>query len=334
MGRTAGVPRTILILFAAVAASALAGLAGRATAGEVAYPKRAIDVVVPISAGGAGDTWVRLVSLYLTKKWGVPINVVNKPGGSGVIGTMAVLTSAADGYTIVYDGHIIPAVTAVQVSCPFKWDQPTPIAKMVSAPLAFAVPADSPWRTLKEALEDIRKDPESIAAGLGGVSMPAVFALGKLFESAGIDFKRVNRVTFDGSAPTMAALLGHHVMLTSQPLIDAIALLKAGKIRVLAISSSRRSPNLPEIPTGKELGYPAYDRQTYGGLNGPVGLPPAIARIWAEGLKEALEDRAILEKLRTMETMVDFLGPNEYKKFLEAQYKENLTIAERLGLRE
>jgi len=273
------------------------------------------------------------VTPYLSKKWGVPINVVNKPGGSGVIGTMAVLTSAPDGYTIVVDGHIIPAVTAVQVSCPFKWDEPTPIAKMLSGPFAFAVPVDSPWRTLKEALEVIRKNPESITAGVGGVSMPAVFALAKLFESVGIDFKRMNRVIFDGSTPTMAALAGKHVMLTSQPLIDAVALLKAGKIRLLAVSSSRRSPTLPDIPTGKELGYPAYDRQTYGGIAGPSNLPPAIARIWAEGLKEALEDRSIVEKLEARETMVDFLGPEEHRKFLETQYKENLAIAERLGLR-
>jgi tripartite-type tricarboxylate transporter receptor subunit TctC len=297
------------------------------------YPKRAIDLVVPISAGGATDTWTRTITPFLSKKWGVPINVVNKPGGSGVIGTVAVLASAPDGYTIVVDGHIIPAVTAIQVNCPFRWDEPAPVAKMVSAPLAFAVPADSPWHTLKEAFDDIRKDPEAIKVGLGGVSMPAVFALAKLFDAAGIDFKRLNRVIFDGSAPTMAALAGKHVMLTSQPLIDAIALLKAGKIRILAVSSSKRSPNLPDVPTGKELGYPAYDRQTYGGLNGPASLPPAIAKVWVDGLKEALADPAIVEKLQARETMVDFLGTEDHKKFLETQYKENLAVAEQLGLR-
>ncbi len=308
-------------------------LAGSVFAGEISYPKRAIDVVVPISAGGYTDTVIRTVTPLLSKKWGVPINVVNKPGGSGVIGTMAVLASAPDGYSIVVDGHIIAAVTAVQADCPFKWNEPFPVAKIASAPLAFAVPADSPWRTLKEALEDIKKNPEAIKAGLGGVSMPAVFGLGKLFDSAGIDFKRVNRVIFDGSTPTMAALAGKHVMLTSQPLIDALALLKAGKIRILAVSSSRRMPSLPDIPTGKELGYPAYDRQTYAGLSGPANLPPAIAKVWAEGLKEALEDRSIVEKLEAKETVIDFLGSEEHKKFLDAQYKENLAIAEHLGLR-
>ena len=324
------------VLYAVVLTVVVAVVVGlgveRGSAGEVTYPKRAIDVVVPISAGGAGDTWVRTVMPVLSKKWGVPINVINKPGGSGVIGTVGVLSSAPDGYTIAYDGHIVPAVTAVQANCPFKWDDLSPVGKIASAPLAFAVPADSPWQTLKEALEDIRKNPESIKAGVGGVSMPAVFALAKLFDSVGIDFKRINRVIFDGSTPTMAALAGKHVMLTSQPAIDALALVKAGKIRVLAVSSNRRSPNLPDVPTGAELGY-AYDRQTYGGLNGPQNLPPAITKVWAEGLKEVLEDREVIEKFSARETLVDFLGPDEYKKFLETQYKENLAIAERLGLR-
>jgi putative tricarboxylic transport membrane protein len=333
MIRRMGVAEVFRMSLVLLALAGMLGAAIAAGAAEPVYPKRAIDAVVPISAGGATDTWARTILPYLSKKWGMPINVVNKPGGSGVIGTVAVLTSAPDGYTVVVDGHIIPAVTAIQADCPFKWDEPTPIAKMVSGPLAFAVPADSPWRALKDALEDIRKNPEAIKAGLGGVSMPAVFGLGKLFDAAGIDFKRVNRVIFDGSAPTMAALAGKHVMLTSQPLIDAIALLRAGKIRVLAISSARRSPNLPDIPTGKELGYPGYDRQTYGGLNGPANLPPAIAKILADGLKEALQDRGIIERLEARETMVDFLGPEEHRKFLETQYRENLAIAERLGLR-
>jgi len=273
------------------------------------------------------------VTPYLSRKWGVPINVINKPGGSGVIGTMAVLSSPADGYTLVVDGHIIPAVTAIQASCPFKWDDPTPVAKMASAPLAFAVPADSPWQTLKDALDDIRKNPEAIKAGVGGVSMPAVFGLAKLFDAAGIDFKRLNRVIFDGSTPTMAALAGKHVMLAAQPLVDSIALHRAGKIRILAISSTRRSPNLPEVPTGRELGYAAFDRQTYGGIGGPRNLPPAIVKTWADGLQEALQDVSIVEKLQARETMADFLGPEEHKKFLEVQYNENLAIGERLGLR-
>jgi tripartite-type tricarboxylate transporter receptor subunit TctC len=333
MRRICRVPQAFRMVAVMCAVAAIVGGATLVGAADLAFPKRAVDAVVPISAGGATDTWARTILPYLSKKWGVPINVVNKPGGSGVIGTVAVLSSAPDGYSVVVDGHIIPAVTAVQADCPFKWSDPTPIAKMVSGPLAFAVPADSPWRTLKEALEAIRKDPESIKAGVGGVSMPAVFALAKLFDSLGIDFKRMSRVIFDGSAPTMAALAGKHVMLTSQPLIDAVAMLKGGKIRVLAISAPRRSPNLPDIPTGAELGYPAYDRQTFGGIAGPANLPPAIVKIFADGLQEALQDRAIIERLESRETMVDFQGPEEYRKFLETQYRENLAIAERLGLR-
>ena len=113
-------PRTHRVFAAMLVISAVLAGAASTRAGEVGYPKRAIDAVVPISAGGATDTWTRTIMPYLSKKWGVPINVVNKPGGSGVIGTMAVLSAVADGYSVVVDGHIIPAVTAIQADCPFK----------------------------------------------------------------------------------------------------------------------------------------------------------------------------------------------------------------------
>ncbi len=243
----------------AVAAIAAASLAGTASAQAPRYPAKPIDVVVTFAAGGAGDTWVRIIMPYLSQKWGVPINVVNRVGGSGVVGAMSVITAPPDGYTILFDGLMTPSVTAIQASAPFKWTDVTPIAKITNAPLAFAVPADSPWKTFKQALDDIKKDPGAAKAGVGGAGSPAPFGLAKLFEAAGIDASKTPRVIFDGSTPTMAALAGGHVQYTSQPLVDTLALAQAGKIRILAISSPKRFPEIPDVPTGAELGYPAYD---------------------------------------------------------------------------
>jgi tripartite-type tricarboxylate transporter receptor subunit TctC len=297
------------------------------------YPARAIDLIVPQAAGGAGDTWVRIITPFMSKKWGVPINVVNRPGGSSVPGVMAVLTAPADGYTILYDGAVTPSQTAVMANSPFKWDDPLPIAKMVNAPLAFSVKADSPWKTLKEALDAVRKDPGAAKCGVGGAAAPGVFGLAKLFDSAGIDARRPPRVIFEGSTPTMAALAGGHVTLTSQPLPDALALTQAGKIRVLAVSSSKRSDAMPDVPTGAEAGFPSYDLGTWGGISGPPKLPEAIVKAWAEALGEALRDREVVERLAARQTYPDFLGPADHKKFLEGEYKMKLQIAEKLGLR-
>jgi tripartite-type tricarboxylate transporter receptor subunit TctC len=297
------------------------------------YPSKPVDVVVTFAAGGAGDTWVRIIMPYLSQKWGVPINVVNRVGGSGVIGAMSVITAPPDGYTILFDGLMTPSVTAIQANAPFKWTDVTPIAKITNAPLAFAVPADSPWKTFKEALDAIRKDPGAAKAGVGGAGSPATFGLAKLFESIGIDASKTPRVIFDGSTPTMAALAGGHVQYTSQPLVDTLALAQAGKIRILAISAPKRFPEIPDVPTGAELGFPAYDLGTWGAIEGPPKLPPAVVQAWSAGLKEVLSNSEVIQKLQARQTSADFLSPEDTRKFLDNEYNMRLGIAERLGLR-
>jgi tripartite-type tricarboxylate transporter receptor subunit TctC len=316
-----------LAVFVAAAGIACTSLA------QQKYPAKPVDVVVTFAAGGAGDTWVRIIMPYLSQKWGVPINVVNRVGGSGVIGAMSVITAPPDGYTILFDGLMTPSVTAIQASAPFKWTDVTPIAKITSAPLAFAVPADSPWKTFKEALEAIKKDPGAAKAGVGGAGSPATFGLAKLFESIGIDAAKTPRVIFDGSTPTMAALAGGHVQYTSQPLVDTLALAQAGKIRILAISAPRRFPEIPDVPTGAELGYPAYDLGTWGAIEGPPKLPASVVQAWSDGLKEVLSNPEVIQKLQARQTSADFLSPEDTRKFLENEYKMRLAIAERLGLR-
>lgn len=317
----------------AVAAFLAATATGSTPSWAQAYPTRAVDVVVTFAAGGAGDTWVRIIMPYLSHKWGVPVNVVNRPGGSGVVGIMSVLTARPDGYTILFDGLAVPAVTAVQSNTPFNYNDTTPIAKITSAPLAFAVPPDSPWKTLPQALEDIKQKPEAYKAGVGGAGAPAVFGLAKMFETIGIDAARVPRVVFDGSTPTMAALAGGHVQYTSQPLSDTVPLASAGKLRILAISAVDRIKEVGEVPTGKELGYPSYDLGTWGVIHGPKGLPAPIVQKWSEGLQEALRDPGVVEKLAARQTVPDWLSPADTAKFMEAEYTMRRGIAERLGLR-
>ncbi|MSQ57494.1 MAG: tripartite tricarboxylate transporter substrate binding protein [Limnohabitans sp.] len=297
------------------------------------YPTKAIDVVYPFAPGGAGDTWVRILVPYLSQKWGVPINVINRPGGSGVIGTMAVISAEPDGYTILFDGLNTPAVTAIQASAPFKWTDVTPIAKVTSSSLAFAVPADSPWKTLSQAIADIKKEPGAAKAGVGGAGSPATFALAKFFSSIGVDPVKVPRVIFDGSTPAMAALAGGHVHFTSQPLSDTLALAQAGKVRILAISARVRSPAVADIPTGLELGFPGYDLGTWGAFEGPPKLPAQVVQIWSDGLKEVLRNPEVIEKLKMRQSVADFLSPEDTRNFLEVEYNTRLEIAKRLGLR-
>lgn len=307
--------------------------AGCGAAAPPQYPNKPIDVVVTFAAGGASDQTARIVADYLTKKWGQAVNVVNKPGGSGAVGVTAVLPAAPDGYTILLHSFANTALPATQSDAPYKAEDPTPLGLIMSSPSVFTVPADSPWKTLKDAIDAIKKDPESIKYGVGGAASPSVFAAAKLFEGAGIDPTKPKKVIFDGGAPTMAATAGGQVAFATQPIIEAQALIKAGKLRGLAFSSDKRVPAFPDIPTGKELGYPQYDIGTWNGFSGPPKTPDSAQQKWAQGLAEAAKDAEVVKKFEATYSLVDYKSPADFKKFLEDQYNTMKSIAEKQGIR-
>jgi tripartite-type tricarboxylate transporter receptor subunit TctC len=307
--------------------------AGAASAQD-AFPSKPVTVVVAVSAGGTGDMWMRTIMPYLSKIWDVPIDIVNRPGGSQVIGSMSVLTAAPDGYTVLFDGTSSPAIGAVRKTPPFDWTELTPIARIVSTPLAIVTAANSPWATLKDAVDAIRADPGAIKVGTGGVSAPGVFGFAKMLNAEGIDATKVARVVFDGGAPTMVAVAGGHVALATQPLPEALALAQAGDLRILAISSAERLPSLPDVPTGAEAGFPSFDMLVWGAISGPKGLPADTVEKWAEGLKQAMADPELVKALAERSSQPNYLGPQEHAAFLQSEYETRLELAEALGIRE
>jgi tripartite-type tricarboxylate transporter receptor subunit TctC len=301
---------------------------------EGTFPSRPITVVVAVSAGGTGDMWMRTIMPYLSKLWGVPIDIVNRPGGSQVIGSMSVLTAAPDGYTVLFDGTSSPAIGAVRKNPPFQWTDLTPTANVVSTPLAIVTSTDSPYKTLGDAIDAIRADPSKIKIGTGGVSAPGVFGFAKLLSAEGIDPSKIERVVFDGGAPTMVAVAGGHVALATQPLPEAVALVEAGKLRILAISSQKPLPSLPNVPTGIQAGYPAFDMLVWGGISGPKGLPDDIVAKWADGLRQVMEDPQLQAVLAERNSLPNYLGSAEHKAFLQSEYEIRLKLAESLGIRQ
>lgn len=305
--------------------------AGVSGGGE--YPAKAVDVVVPYAPGGGNDLFGRIAAQYLAKKWGKPINVVNKAGGSGVVGVMALLAAPPDGYTVMTLGPGNVGMLAVQSDTPYKLDDLLPLAMMAGNAQAFTVPFDSPWKTLKEAVEAIKRDPDKVKYGVGGAASPPVFAVAKLFQSAGIDVKRPGRVIFNGGAPTLAATAGGQVAFACQSTTEAFALIRAGKLRALAVSSPERAKMLPDVPTGKEAGYPAFDTVSWYGIAAHGKAPEAVAKKWADGLKDAARDPEVIKKLDDISAFVIYKDSAEFKAFLQKEYALNLSVAKETGLR-
>lgn len=315
-----------------LATAALAGCAQQPAAS--AYPTKPIEIIVPFAAGGGTDVVSRIAGEYVSAKWGQPINVVNKPGGGGTPGTVEVIQAKPDGYTLTMLSASTSILNpALQSDLPYKWNDMTYMARLVLSPLALVVKADSPYNTLKDLVEAIKKDPSKFKYGSSGVAGPSTFGTAQLLESAGIDPTKVDRVPFDGGAPTVAAVAGGHVDFAAQNLSEVLSLVTGGKLRALAVTTPERVAELPDVPTAKESGYEGFKQVGVFGLAGPAKLPESVVSKWESVLTEAMNDAAFKEKLIKTGNIPAYQGAKEYTAWTEDQYKSAYDLAVKLSLR-
>jgi tripartite-type tricarboxylate transporter receptor subunit TctC len=298
------------------------------------YPTKPITLICPFSAGGASDLVGRAVSDTLTKKWGQPVTVVIKTGAGGTTGTVAGLQSAPDGYTLFLAGNSNGTINpALEKNLPYKWDQATMVGRVATNTMVLIVKADSKWQTAKELVDDVAKNPKDFKMGTGSAAGPSTFCTAQILGGAGIDITLPSRVVFQGGAPVVTAVAGGHVDFAAQSVSEVLSLVQAGKIRALAVTSTERAKQMPQVPTGKEAGYPWFTWLGYTGIQGPSNLPEGVVKQWAEALKEAMRDPDFLKKMDDVGATPNYLGPEEFKNFLRADNADAVQVLTKLGLR-
>jgi tripartite-type tricarboxylate transporter receptor subunit TctC len=307
---------------------------GAAPAAAPTYPARPVDMVVAFAPGGGADVTARLVATYLSKKWGQPINVVNRPGGGGILGTHEVLAARPDGYTLMMDNHAVNAMLAAsQTDLPFKWDERTPIARVTFDPVFYCVKFDAPWQSLKEVVAHIKANPKTLRWGTAHAGGISTFAITQFFAAAGVDLAQTNRVIFPGGAPTLTALAGGHVDFAGQQWSEVRGLVAGKKIRALAVVLPQRVKEFPDVPTAREAGFPELDVVGWQGVTGPPGLPAEVVERWDEAIRGAAADPAFLEQAAKIGKVIAYLGPQDFRKFMFAEYDKYLPLAIKMGLR-
>ena len=270
--------------FASAVALALSVLAGAA---QAAYPERPITFVVPWGAGGGTDTTARYFAAGLEKELGQPVNVVNRTGGSGVVGHSAIATAPADGYTI---GMITVEISMMhwQGLTELTPSSYTPLALVNADPAGFTVRIDSPFKSVKEALDYARANPGKLKAsgtGQGGIWH---LALAGLMNDAKIPLSAIPWVPSNGAAPAMQDLVAGGVDIVTASLPEARPLIDAGKAMPLAVMDSKKSALFPSVPTMKEAAGSSWTVSAWRGIAGPKGMPAdvqqrlvtAIKKIW------------------------------------------------------
>jgi len=263
------------------------------------------------------------------------VSVVIKTGAGGTTGTVAGLQSPPDGYTLFLAGNSNGTINpALEKNLPYKWDQPTMVARVATNTMVLIVKADSKWKTVKELVDDIAKNPKNFKLGTGSPAGPSTFCCAQILGGAGIDITLPSRVVFQGGAPVVTAVAGGHVDFAAQSISEILPLLEAGKIRGLAVTSAERAKQLPNIPTGKEVGYPGFRWLGYSGIQGPPKLPEAVVKQWADAIREAMRDPEFQKKMDDVGATPSFLGPEEFKSFLQSDYTEAVQVLDKLGIRQ
>ncbi len=316
-----------------VAMLILAMIAGPLSAEAQTYPTRGITLIDPFAAGASHEIFTRAIIPYLSKKLGAPVDIICKPGGAGVVATLEVMKARRDGYTLLVD---CPGSSSLQKALgkelPYNIEERTYLACTIMQPHAIFVPAERPWKNLKDLEEAIRKDPASFkwpSCGGTGFSDLVMHILREGLTSRGVDLSQNKIVPFISATPANTAVAGGHVDIYSGSNASIAALLDAGKIRVIAVTSKERTKFFPGIPTCIEQGYPKFVAHFWIGYSGPPGLPKIVVDKWINALRGVVTGSTTLPIFDKVGGEPLFVAGEDFKKYVldEAKSVERMGIA-------
>jgi len=297
-------------------------------------PDKQVEIIAPSGPGGTTDRTARLVAKILTqnKLVDVPVNVVNKPGGSGTIGLNYLNQHPGDGHYIIIattgsiSNHILGLI-------PYNHTAFTPLAMLFEEYLGVNVRADSAIRSGADLVARLKQDPQSVSFGvstsLGGGNHTT---LATCLRAGGVDIKRLKTAIFPGGAATTTALLGGHVDLINTGLGNMVAHLRSGKLRTLAISAPKRMwGDFASVPTWREQGVPA-DSSSWRGLMGPKGMTPQQIAYWDKVFAALTQTDEWKKDLEENFWVSGYAGAKVTSKRLDEEYAEYKAVLTELGL--
>jgi tripartite-type tricarboxylate transporter receptor subunit TctC len=286
------------------------------------YPIRAIEIIVPATPGGATDLGARIEATYLNKKWGVPVNVVNKPGGNFVPGTLSVYQAAPDGYTVLQDIIASSSLLGVAVKdLPFQIMDRTFIAITYIAPILFCVPPNSPIKTLKDLEAEAKRDPGSFTWTLQGGAAGPDYAMRQFFKAIGLDHSKTKPILCRGGSEVLTLVAGGNVKVGGSTVMASLPGLRGGLMRPLCVIGSTRHPDLPDVPTAIEMGY-AVNVEHWFGVSGPPKLPTFVVEKWNAALEEMSKDPEIVTKLKNIGALPFYRNARETREHVTKEFEE------------
>ncbi len=289
------------------------GIAPFAFAQQDAWPAKPVRLVVTFPPGGSSDVIARLIAPKLSAALGQPFIVDNRAGGDGMIGSEAVAKAAPDGYTLLIS-NVSPQGINQTLHRNIRYDSLkdfTHIAHIGAIPHVLVVNPTFAAKTLQEFVQLAKAQPGKTDFGAGG---PINQLTGELLNAkAGI---RITHIPYKGTGPALTDLRGGTIPSAVVPLPAANEFLKASQLRALAVTSAKRSPLAPDVPTFVELGYPDLVVENWVGLSGPAKLRPEIVKRLAEEVRKALSSADLRNKSIELGMTLDFKGSEEFTRYV------------------
>jgi tripartite-type tricarboxylate transporter receptor subunit TctC len=283
-----------------------------------AYPSKPVHLVVPFPPSGGNDIFARIVAQKLAESWRQQVLVENRPGAGGTVGTEFVAKSAADGYTLLLGNtgtlSINPALytkLGYEASRDFA-----PVAPLASAPLVLVASPASSIRSVGDVLAQAKADPGKLNYASSGSGTGSHLSAELLQSLAGV---RLTHVPYKGTAQAMTDLLGGQVPMMFSVISPALPQIRAGKLRAVAVTSERRMPQLPEVPTVAESGLPGYESTLAYGIVAPRGTPEAVIDVIHARVARITTTGEFRERVDFEGAVVLQGTPAEYAALIRAQ---------------
>jgi tripartite-type tricarboxylate transporter receptor subunit TctC len=309
-------------------------VAGMALATSVlaqGYPSKPVHVIISFTPGSSTDIVGRIVMAKVSEYWGQPVVADNRPGAGGSIGSNAVAKSAPDGYTLLVNSSAHSVNPAIYAHLPYDTRKDfVDISPLTMQPNVFVVKADAPYKTLMDVVNAARANPGKLNIGHAGVGSGTHLNTERWIAATGI---KVTQIPFKGTPEVVSNILSGAVDGYWAPISAAISQVKSGRLRALAVSTAKRSPQLPEIPTTGEAGIRGADSPLWFGLWAPAGTPPAVvARISAD-VRKALADPGVKEKLVNLGNDTMDMSPQEFSDFVGSEMATYAKVIKDAGIK-
>ena len=295
------------------------------------YPNKPVHVIISFTPGSSTDIVGRIVSQKLSEIWNQPVVPENRAGAGGSIGSAVVAKAAADGYTLLINSSAHSVNPAIYAKLPYDTARDfTDIAPLAVQPNVLVVNAAAPYKSLMDLVNAAKAKPGAINWGHAGIGSGTHLNTEKFVAAANL---KVTQVPFKGTPEVIQAMFSGSVDCYWVPISAGMSHIKSGRLRPLAVSTAKRNPTLPDVPTTGEAGVKDADAPLWFGLWGPAGMPADLVNKINADLRRALADSGVKERLANLGNDTMDMSPQEFARFVRSEIEDYQRVVRNAGIK-